>query len=488
METRKQITDSRDRTKLEAESKKMFLRVSLQKEIDSAMHTFDISEEMAKARKNRSPRVFITVMLFILGLGAIAVGITFFIQYYSTSIPINISDFEYLAFRDLLDTIKRYDREIEASTQQMADLKSERDTRLQVIRDRTTRALELVDLSGVSAEERTIRSNELSRIERRDIQRIQDEYSLKITEALETRNKAREQLDKYDQRQLEEVRRRERLLGSQRAAFDAEMKTRMDYYEKRIRELQSNYASDIVFLKEHQSGLRNIMENNYKRQIEELILKYNPIFQSNELVTILKETQSRSITDAAYKTNDDTFVRYGLLSDDEQMALDKILQEFTLIIKTLRDIDYKNSIPPSLKLIDAARVTIINSYTSMSRRLEQREQERSRLTATPSPQPEPLATTGELEQHYMYAINTLAALNGTQGYVIDARDTSHILLFMQFGHTLNAGDRVTIAREDNAEVAILRIISADKEIYATLERKLTDKYPVTPFDRVTIVK
>jgi hypothetical protein len=443
------------------QSKKAFFDKKLLKEYDQQKHDYDPAVELAKSRKSRSRRVASIVSLFIFVLAFVAFIVTLVIEGYATNVTIDIKDFQNVAFNDILDTLTRYERELNDATQKLNDTKAERDAKIQARQEKTSQQIELVGISLASDDEKSRRIDSLRAQERVEIERVLSSYSPKIEEAEKELQKAKTQIEQYDNRQIEEVRKREKFMNSQREVFDAEMKAKVDYYENRIRELESEHSGEVGSLKDYQTDLRKLLEDNYNRKLEETILKYNPIFQTDELSRIINDMEDQEVPPLLLTSYTPLLIKYGLMSAKEDQALRKLMSELSLVIQTLRDINYKNSIPASLKLIDYARSVLINKYEQL------------------------METMAKGMDRYYYAFESLAQANSNEGYVLDARDIQNMGLFIRGDLNVATGNIAMIEKPDSTRVARISLTVNGKEVSGKTIQVLSNR-PIEPFDRVVV--
>jgi hypothetical protein len=114
---------------------------------------YNLEEEFARTRTNRSMRVFFIVLAFVLLAAAATVGITLYIEEQNRRISVDIKEFDDVNLKDLLNVAKKNDNDMALARTALSDLQLELSDKVATVNMETASALEVLGTQALSAEE-----------------------------------------------------------------------------------------------------------------------------------------------------------------------------------------------------------------------------------------------------------------------------------------------------------------------------------------------
>ena len=459
--------------------KKEFLKGSGIKE--AKQEAYQLDREFAKTKKNRSPIVWISVVLFIVIFGAAATLVTLYIERESKQVTVDIEDFADVNLRDVLDRAKKIENELEAAKRELQNLLAARDNEIKAVRDELQRQLNLLENRSISAGEKQRQEADLENQAAADIETINADYQPRI-EALEARIAAlQDELDAYDTRLVEQAKEQQEILNSQQRKHEIEMASTVDYYESQINDMTIKNESEVSALNEYHDSFVQQQETNHAneirrlkqlhaREIAALILKYNPEFSSPRLLEIINRSADLSAVEAVeIKRYRSVLGEEDLLSVSEFRQLRSYLEDLSLLTARLQEVPYENSIDPAVNQIENLAAIVLEHYEELWSGLADKLAERNMDVA-----------------HFIHALDSLVADSRENGYVLDPRDSEKIIVFIDKIHQVSEGDLGYVFREEDELIGIIRFSVTPREITASLVEITAPEETIAPFDKILI--
>jgi len=234
-----------------------------------------------------------------------------------------------------------------------------------------------------------------------------------------------------------EARYRERIAAKRRLV--AEKQREMDSHDARLQE-SIKKAEAIVsnYQKLHKIEMDR-QRDYYQDRIASIILKYNPHFTSRDLKRIVS-------------------ARMEPIGGSESGAeMRGVIGDLTLLEKRMLEIPYINSVGPAVERIDYLSRRLIRDW----------ERKTSQLA------------------HFKQAFDHLIKTDPESGYVLDARDSGAIAIYMKTLPGPREGDIAFVFRQDDEFIGRIRLFKTAEGLKGQLLETEPGK-AIRPFDRILI--
>ncbi len=465
----------KDLTKVEGKS--IFLQDVINELTKQAPPTYDVDTEFAKARKNRSIFVPIIIILFVLVFIGVAVGVTIYSQNQSKNVSVSISDFQDVNLRDILDKAKKNEDAMRNLKRELEDLKTEQETMIQQAREEAQRNIEILDNENLSQDVKAARIRSIRTKEAANIEKIRKEYGDKIKQKEEQIAALQAEIDAYDARQLAQAKQREEVLNNQRRLFDMEMKKATDYYENKIKELTDSYTKELKDAKQHQEELVKLLKGNYEKALQDQFNLYNPTFGEDRVKGILNRPIEKGVigpkTFGGYRT---TLQKEGIATPEEYAALQRQLDDFSALLKRMKNIPYKNSMPQALNQVEYLGYLMVRDYDGLLDELVGAVDAKNRT----------IGQQNDTITQFLYALDFLTQKSRENGYVLDPRNSDRIVVYLDKLRPVKDGALAYVFRRDDEPIASVRMRVKGDSIYANLVSLESKDKPIEPFDKVLV--
>lgn len=466
------------------DSKEIFLK-------DDAVHyagaeSYDLEKEFAKTKKNKSPFIWITIMLFVAVFAAAAILVTTYIQNRSKNVPVDIEDFADVNLKDVLDRAKQYENQLAKAERELKDLREEMSTKIEEIRQKAARDIQLIRAKNLAAAEENRQITAVQTRETGDIEAVQAEYEPLIAAKEAEIAEIRENLAEYDTQMVEKAKEQEELLNSQQMKFEIEMEEAVTYYEDQIADLESQYEDELSALTSYQEDLVAQLNTNHAdeiarlkaeqaAEIRRLILEYNPIFAAEDLKAILAVAVGDipSLRLDTYKT---VLQNEGIISKANFDAIHENIYALNRLLERLQETPYINSVPEALERISFFGNATYNSYEDLIRGLIASVEYKNAVIYQKDVQLE----------RYRYAMSSLIKDTRENGYILDPRDVNNIHVFLDGTIRISDGDSAYVFRTDEEMIAEIQFFLQNGIVLARLTEQVSEDKTMKPYDKILI--
>ena len=202
----------------------LFLNDELNRlQTSNSSSSYDLEREYAKTKKNRSPFVVLLLGISILVVFLASWGITAYINTKNEEITVNLSEFEGLNVKNLLDSVNKVQTNYDNAMKNRTNIISDRDLALKKAEENRDNELFLIESLTLSKKEEQKRKDAVMEEYEAAVQQINDEYEPKILLADNELAEYKKQLDEYDTSKLEAARQQEQALDSERRVHRLEI-------------------------------------------------------------------------------------------------------------------------------------------------------------------------------------------------------------------------------------------------------------------------
>jgi len=451
-----------ERTELARVAREYFLEDAARIEADRP-HLYNLEEEFARSKNNRNLRsVFLVLGFIILAIGA-TIFLTLYVQNQNRKIRIDIRDFEDLALRDLLSSARQNGEVLASAKSSLDAIQQELADKNQALKDDIAGKISVVEAKGLSTEAQDAAVRDLRQQEQAGLAALAAQYAARIRVKQTAVAAAQKQVDAYDSKQLDAARKQAEVLNNQQRLNDMELEQTKHQYETRIKDLTDQSQRQLEMLKATQ-----------KQVIEALMLKFNPVFDTPELVSILRSPTDSVVapTVPALRT---AIAGTNYVPDSVLAALNQSVYQRGLLYSRLARIPYVNSVPGALTHLDFLDRSAMRSYENIALKLTQIARDDDALIKEQSRQLSQVRT----------AFNFYARKIAESGFIVDARDANRIAIFLNPSYTLSNGDLGLVFRQDDEFIGTIKFVVSSRSISAR-QIELSANKTIQPFDKFLI--
>ena len=350
----------------------LFLNDELNRlQTSNSSSSYDLEREYAKTKKNRSPFVVLLLGISILVVFLASWGITAYINTKNEEITVNLSEFEGLNVKNLLDSVNKVQTNYDNAMKNRTNIISDRDLALKKAEENRDNELFLIESLTLSKKEEQKRKDAVMEEYEAAVQQINDEYEPKILLADNELAEYKKQLDEYDTSKLEAARQQEQALDSERRVHRLEIEKISKEYEQRIADIQNSYA------KERQDNAEQI-----RRSVSEVSQKY--LQEIDQLDPDLTKTPSQGVVNTinagTYETYDsEKFIDENGISDESVVisltSYQQDYNKFATVTAPFSTIPYKKSLSDYVSafrsLVDKMAATFENTVLKFNKEKEE---------------------------------------------------------------------------------------------------------------------
>jgi hypothetical protein len=394
---------------------------------------YDLYKEFSATRLNRSVFVPLVTLATVVFFAIVAIATARIIETISERQEVDISSFDDLNLKDLLDVAKRTESEYVGLQRELNTLERDRDAEIRVINEGLSGELEIIAARRISDDEKR-RLGQQARQRRDQAIRQVDVRFAPLIEAktLEVASAA-DRLEQYDSRMLDQARQNEEMLAAERRVFELEQQRLTEYYEARLSSLEQEMAAERIAFNKNKDELLVAIDNARSEEMAETTLRYNPVFTDPELLLLLEASSTRP--EPMDTMAPESLLQAGL----DATALEALALETATKLRSIGDalatVPYINSIPASLASLEASAYALADVYRRMADaaglallssqdRIKALEAELSATRSAATGAQSQLAILRREQAVYSTAIDALAQLNGDAGYVVEVNANS----------------------------------------------------------------
>lgn len=432
---------------------------------------YDLEDEFEKTKKNKNVFLKIIVFLFIFSLVAFAFVFSRFIEDKNKNTSVNISAFEDVNLRDLLDTAKKNENKLNVAKNERQELINRLNQKKNDVQNDTSKKIEIISTQTMSDEEKIRKIAAARRVERNLIENADIEFSEKISLKNKEIADLQKIVDDYDQRQMDFAKRNEEVLNNQTKVFEIEKNKLVSSYEEKIKVLNSRLKNETGKLKSHYGNVIAILKENYRRDVESLVLKYNPLISDEDFVTATRADISSDLVDLFELNGYDAVLNYENITTKKQFdVLRQYIANRNTIMERLLQIPYVNSIPVALYKNEFYSEKIIQTYENMWKKLLEnvkkknidisnlndeigfKTREIEEISANLKKIEESLSGKEAIISKYNKSFDLAIKSRGDYGLIIDAGDQKNVDIYIPSDSNIMNGIIVTILRDKNDNI------------------------------------
>ncbi|HUZ18897.1 MAG TPA: hypothetical protein VMV68_10960, partial [Spirochaetia bacterium] len=474
--------DEADTQALVVRSRGMFLR-DVERQL-ARRELYNLDEEFAKTHRNRSPIVVVSVVVFVIVMVAVGIAVTTYIQQRSQHVPVNISSFQDVNLMELLDRAKQLNDQLTAAQQEYSGVKGARDTEVLSAQTRASQQIQLINNEMISQGAKQQRVAAVRNQLAAQTAQIDARYADQLKSAQSKIDNLQSQQAQYDTRQMQQAKRESDILNNQQHLFDLQMQKTVSYYTGQIKDLNTQFDSQIAGIQSHNQQLVDLLNRNHAVELADLIKKYNPTFTSPGVLAILNEAIPKDPAPLSIPAGVvQLAVQSGAVDAASISDLQNRMQSFSILMGRMQQIPYENSIPPALSHLAYLNSQIVAGYQQIGNGLTAViAQQQTRL----SQMDQALARRDATIAEYNQALSSLIRNSRENGYIIDAHNPSNIAVFVDPLYHVQNGDTGYVFRQDDQPIGTIKFIVANGEMSGRLVSLTKQGSSMQPFDKILL--
>ena len=415
---------------------------------DGKPELYSLEEEFRKTKRNKNRRFIGLVFLFLLAIISIALIITFFVQERGKNQKVDISSFQDLKLKEMIDSSQKKEGELEIARKELGNLEMEYSRELARLKRDFDELKHIIQSRDISEEEK-----------KAQIAKLNTEYNLKIRK-IKTKYSPRMSVKNGEINKLEkEIRENENELGK-----NSSNKISILEGESKLSALERNKLSGTYENRIDQ------MSDEAKEEIEYLIKKYNPDFAESELKRILDKPVKGAAKVSPLNGIENDILSEKVSTEDKISRLQTNVNDSYKLNDRMEQIPYINSPGKTVVHISAKFKDVVNTYDGITVGLVNS-----------------LRKKNQQLKFYDYAFYFMIKDEKESGYILDPRDTSLIGVYMNKVHIVRSGDLGYVFRQDDEFIATIKFKRSYGVTVAELV-KAEKGLKMQPFDKIMLKK
>ncbi len=448
---------------------------------------YDLEAEFQKTKNNRSAVVPIVISVVIVIVTMGSWWLTAVIDREARKVSVDISAFEDLNLKDLLDVAKRSVEELDAVLRDISLLEGELSTGLSGVERELLAAKQLNAAAGLDAAALAARNAEADRVAASGVQALRERLEPQIAEKYALKEELERRIAAYDQRSLAQAKQQQETMDNQQRLFDLEKQELTAFYEKRITALEKAVKDEKAAGDERVRRTSDTLTTRYTREMAAAVALYNPSWTDAAAEGVAMAAER--LTPAAVLRDSASLPSELPIRTSEYAAASNSYDDFRAALERLQSVPYKNSIPSYLKAAESAGNALAASYDNLATRAAAVIRERESVIAARDAQVASLKAELAFEQaervRVEFGLAALSRREGDAGYVLDQRDQNRLLLYIDPIYTITGRTRAWAFREADEPVAELIVWKEASGIVGSVT-SIEDGITLQPFDRILL--
>ncbi len=434
---------------------------------------YDLDLEFANTKNNKNKITIVSLIIFTLIFIAAAYGVTKYIEYQNSQIPISINAFEDVNLREIFDKAKQYEKQMRDAVRDLDDLYIKKEAAINELNRNADSAISIIEEDNPANKTSQIKQIEIELTE--SLQREEEFWSTEITMAKARISSIQEKIDSYDTRILEKAKEQESIINNQQQRFDMEMEQSVKYYEDKIKGLQDDHLNQIDNISLTNKDIISTIRRKNEENVVSLEDKYNPDFTEDYL--FIDETSEQEVSPFKFVSEDirDIIFNEGLLiRDDVESQITDIYQAENTFLR-LREIPYYNSPKQAIGYLEQKYHESVNEYSSLINDVSPvLENKNTKIEEQ----------FGELEQ-LNYFLTNYVKTNRVNGVIIDPRKNS-IKVFIDPIYKVEDGTVGFVFRNDSDFIGTIEFETTNGILVGQVLDLVAKDRGLNPFDMILI--
>jgi hypothetical protein len=446
-------------------------------ELSTERKVYNLDEEFAKTKKNRSPIVPLVIAVMVVVLAAAAVIVTQSIDRGIRSTPVDIQAFEDVNLKDLLDTAKKNQQDLERVQQETDSINAEYKGNLDRLESERKAGLEMNANLKLASADLVAKNAQVNAASDAKVNAVKNKYDPMIAQKRKERDAIQKKIDAYDTRAMDQAKKQQEVLDNQQRLADMNMATTKSYYEGRLADAETTRRQQVADAEAKKNELVNTLKKNHAAEVADLIAKYNPTWTDSRTASLLAGTAAAPFAQSPFPP---ILAQENVISKDDYDALAQNVNDMLYLSGKLRAVPYINSVPGTLSQVEAKAVTAATSYQrtleALSRLILQKNAMIQDLTAQ-------LASAKTTVDRYNYSFNIYTSDLREAGFILDPRDSANILVYINPLYSVTDGMTGWVFRHDDEFIGSVQFKQVGNSIIA-VSKDIENGKSIAPFDMI----
>jgi len=280
--------DHDNKVKIQKPEVKLFLPENLYPITKSSPQIYDLEDEYAKTRKNKSFFIPLLMAGLCLFVGLLTFGVTKYIDYKNKQITVGIDVFDDLNLMKLLDMVSRTEDSLKAARSEKSRLEIYRDTALSDLEAKRDADIYALESMPIRASDKSARTETILSEFEANKNALVSEYSIQIAAVDQQIADISKQLESLDSTRVQQAQEQQAAIDSQRQMFELEKKQIIENYEKIIVDIQQKQSEQQKAIIASQLSNLDTLSGDFR----EFLLYLDPVIEDERGQSILDEAAS----------------------------------------------------------------------------------------------------------------------------------------------------------------------------------------------------
>jgi len=324
----------------------LFLNEELNRlQTTNSADSYNLEEEYAKTKKNKSLFSFLIIAISIIIVFLASWGISAHIKKQNQEIKVNLSEFEGLNIKNLLDSVSKVQSNYDNAMKNKTNIISDRDLALRKAEEKRDSDLFLLESLNLEGAQFTERKDKILEEYENSIKLVNEFYNPQLILADNELAEYKKQLDEYDTAKLEAARQQEQALDSERRVHQLEIDKISGDYEARISEIQEAMELE---RKNNSEQIRSAVSEVSQKYLNE-IAKLDPDLKNDKMaytVSVLAASETESFD--SKKIIEENAIKDESVAQGLKLFQDSYSQ-YSSVLEPFENIPYKHSLPSYIK-------------------------------------------------------------------------------------------------------------------------------------------
>jgi len=475
-------------------SKTQLIEKFLEEESDSSVtipKLYNLEDEFEKTKKNKNLLFVLSVFLFIAFTVSVTFLITRYIEYRSLQVKIDIEDFQDLNLKDVLDTAKKNETDLNNAKRELSDLNTKLQNEIQNIKNDIQSQLDMTAEKKMPKLEKDTAVEKINDSFKKRIEVADKKYSSLIKDKEVNIRILQRKIAEYDKKQINVAKKNEEIVFNQQKLYELKIAKLTRNYESHIRYLKNDYTEQIGGLKDHYNNLIALMRTNHKTEIDELILKYNPIYDSGNLKNLTDNTIDIDLTKIPQLNLYSSALKNENICDEELFKeMRTNFRDRNILMSSVMDIPFTNSVPKALYHIDYYDRIIMEKYEMMWSKLAGaslvKDQTIKDLTEKVEKLSQGLISKDKDLQKFIFSFETGITEMKEIGFIQDATNKNDIVVYLKNSSLPYNGEIANVMRNDSEKIGTV-LINVEEGKFRVSLVSLTGAKEFKALDRIVSV-
>lgn len=391
---------------------------------------YSLPEEFAKSKRNKSFLVYGMILLYASAIGLGVYLLTSTEEQKSKRVEVNIAEFKQFNLDELLEKKREDEQKLAQLQKELAKVKAD----------------SLEQIRKLTPEEQRKAMADLNE----KLQKLEADYDIEVKQNKKTLKQLEKSVAKEKKRGEKSARKAEKLVED---------------YQK----LNQKKNEDLQAITERYDKKVAILQAEFNEDLESLVARYNPTFSKGKIAVVLDSNFEVS-PKGSWNKYIKTLVNDGIISQQQADGIRQKIQGQTVIIESLQEIGFINSIPLALKKLEQVTSSIISDYEAVCEKLMGLIDQKNKKTDSME-----------------YALNYLALNNGADGFVLDIRQSAQLIIYLNGNASVASGDLAQIFKNDADSVLIAEIqLYPENGLITAKIKKRFGSAKIEPYDKVLL--